>query len=95
MNNCAPQLANNNLLAFHKVLYHIPFFILEAYQCGLIFSIIYDQIVKGKKSGLAELKGTVSKAAGRKITRIMSLAKKKQSTEEQTSSTEEDIPCCG
>lgn len=51
--------------------------------------------VKGKKSGLAELKGTVSKAAGRKITRIMSLAKKKQSTEEQTSSTEEDIPCCG
>ncbi|XP_067899492.1 actin filament-associated protein 1-like 1 isoform X2 [Heterodontus francisci] len=50
--------------------------------------------VKGKRSGLAELKGTVSKAAGRKITRIISLAKKKQATEEQTSSTEEDIPCC-
>ncbi|XP_062909600.1 actin filament-associated protein 1-like 1 isoform X1 [Mobula hypostoma] len=50
---------------------------------------------KGKRSGLAELKGTVSKAAGRKITRIMSLAKKKQVSEEQTSSTEEDIPCCG
>ncbi|XP_043559758.1 actin filament-associated protein 1-like 1 isoform X2 [Chiloscyllium plagiosum] len=51
--------------------------------------------VKGKRSGLAELKGTVSKAAGRKITRIISLAKKKQTSEEQTSSTEEDIPCCG
>ncbi|XP_048399032.1 actin filament-associated protein 1-like 1 isoform X1 [Stegostoma tigrinum] len=51
--------------------------------------------VKGKRSGLAELKGTVSKAAGRKITRIISLAKKKQASEEQTSSTEEDIPCCG
>uniref|UniRef100_A0A4W3GPR4 Actin filament-associated protein 1-like 1 n=2 Tax=Callorhinchus milii TaxID=7868 RepID=A0A4W3GPR4_CALMI len=50
---------------------------------------------KGKRSGLTELKGTVSKAAGRKITRIISLAKKKQTTEEQTSSTEEDIPCCG
>uniref|UniRef100_A0A8C0H4L8 Actin filament-associated protein 1-like 1 n=1 Tax=Chelonoidis abingdonii TaxID=106734 RepID=A0A8C0H4L8_CHEAB len=51
---------------------------------------------KGKKSGLAELKGSVSRAAGRKITRIISFSKKKPSSEDtQTSSTEEDIPCCG
>lgn len=52
---------------------------------------------KGKKSGLAELKGSVSRAAGRKITRIISFSKKKHPTQEdtQTSSTEEDIPCCG
>ncbi|XP_038267867.1 actin filament-associated protein 1-like 1 isoform X1 [Dermochelys coriacea] len=51
---------------------------------------------KGKKSGLAELKGSVSRAAGRKITRIISFSKKKPSPEDtQTSSTEEDIPCCG
>uniref|UniRef100_A0A8D0GDZ7 Actin filament-associated protein 1-like 1 n=1 Tax=Sphenodon punctatus TaxID=8508 RepID=A0A8D0GDZ7_SPHPU len=51
---------------------------------------------KGKKSGLAELKGSVSRAAGRKITRIISFSKKKPSPEDtQMSSTEEDIPCCG
>ncbi|XP_053232560.1 actin filament-associated protein 1-like 1 isoform X1 [Podarcis raffonei] len=51
---------------------------------------------KGKKSGLADLKGSVSRAAGRKITRIISFSKKKPSPEDtQTSSTEEDIPCCG
>ncbi|KYO20166.1 actin filament-associated protein 1-like 1 isoform A [Alligator mississippiensis] len=51
---------------------------------------------KGKKSGLAELKGSVSRAAGKKITRIISFSKKKASPEDtQTSSTEEDIPCCG
>ncbi|XP_073211932.1 actin filament-associated protein 1-like 1 isoform X5 [Lepidochelys kempii] len=51
---------------------------------------------KGKKSGLAELKGSVSRAAGRKITRIISFSKKKPSPEDtQTSSTEEDLPCCG
>uniref|UniRef100_A0A8C4WEA3 Actin filament-associated protein 1 n=1 Tax=Gopherus evgoodei TaxID=1825980 RepID=A0A8C4WEA3_9SAUR len=51
---------------------------------------------KGKKSGLAELKGSVSRAAGRKITRIISFSKKKPSSEDtQTSSTEEDFPCCG
>uniref|UniRef100_A0A670XWG0 Actin filament-associated protein 1-like 1 n=1 Tax=Pseudonaja textilis TaxID=8673 RepID=A0A670XWG0_PSETE len=51
---------------------------------------------KSKKSGLAELKGSVSRAAGRKITRIISFSKKKASPEDtQTSSTEEDIPCCG
>ncbi|XP_021266260.1 actin filament-associated protein 1-like 1 isoform X2 [Numida meleagris] len=51
---------------------------------------------KGKKSGLADLKGSVSRAAGKKITRIISFSKKKPSPEDtQTSSTEEDIPCCG
>uniref|UniRef100_A0A8C5MLW5 Actin filament-associated protein 1-like 1 n=1 Tax=Leptobrachium leishanense TaxID=445787 RepID=A0A8C5MLW5_9ANUR len=51
---------------------------------------------KCRRSGLAELKGTMSRAAGKKITRIISFSKKKQSVEEhQTSSTEEDIPCCG
>ncbi|XP_067160675.1 actin filament-associated protein 1-like 1 isoform X2 [Apteryx mantelli] len=51
---------------------------------------------KGKKSGLADLKGSMSRAAGRKITRIISFSKKKPSPEDtQTSSTEEDIPCCG
>uniref|UniRef100_H3A751 Actin filament-associated protein 1-like 1 n=1 Tax=Latimeria chalumnae TaxID=7897 RepID=H3A751_LATCH len=52
--------------------------------------------VKGKKSGLAELKGSVSRAAGRKITRIISFSKKKPSIEDtQPSSSEEDVPCCG
>ncbi|XP_069100732.1 actin filament-associated protein 1-like 1 isoform X3 [Pleurodeles waltl] len=51
---------------------------------------------KVKRSGLAELKGSVSRAAGRKITRIISFSKRKPSPEDtQTSSTEEDIPCCG
>ncbi|XP_019475946.1 actin filament-associated protein 1-like 1 isoform X2 [Meleagris gallopavo] len=51
---------------------------------------------KVKKSGLADLKGSMSRAAGKKITRIISFSKKKPSPEDtQTSSTEEDIPCCG
>uniref|UniRef100_A0A669PPX7 Actin filament-associated protein 1-like 1 n=1 Tax=Phasianus colchicus TaxID=9054 RepID=A0A669PPX7_PHACC len=51
---------------------------------------------KAKKSGLADLKGSMSRAAGKKITRIISFSKKKPSPEDtQTSSTEEDIPCCG
>ncbi|XP_053320777.1 actin filament-associated protein 1-like 1 [Spea bombifrons] len=51
---------------------------------------------KCRRSGLAELKGTMSRAAGKKITRIISFSKKKQAAEEhQTSSTEEDVPCCG
>ncbi|CAH2277221.1 actin filament-associated 1-like 1 [Pelobates cultripes] len=51
---------------------------------------------KCRRSGLAELKGSMSRAAGKKITRIISFSKKKQSVEEHhTSSTEEDIPCCG
>ncbi|XP_075457078.1 actin filament-associated protein 1-like 1 isoform X2 [Ascaphus truei] len=51
---------------------------------------------KCRRGGLAELKGSMSRAAGKKITRIISFSKKKQSVEEhQTSSTEEDIPCCG
>lgn len=38
----------------------------------------------------------MSRAAGKKITRIISFSKKKASPEDtQTSSTEEDIPCCG
>uniref|UniRef100_A0A8D2N8T7 Actin filament-associated protein 1-like 1 n=1 Tax=Zonotrichia albicollis TaxID=44394 RepID=A0A8D2N8T7_ZONAL len=51
---------------------------------------------KGKKSGLADLKGSMSRAAGKKITRIISFSKKKPCPEDtQTSSTEEEIPCCG
>ncbi|XP_009089946.3 actin filament-associated protein 1-like 1 isoform X1 [Serinus canaria] len=51
---------------------------------------------KGKKSGLADLKGSMSRAAGKKITRIISFSKKKPCPEDtQTSSTEEVIPCCG
>ncbi|KAM4748039.1 actin filament-associated protein 1-like 1, partial [Rhinophrynus dorsalis] len=51
---------------------------------------------KCRRGGLAELKGSMSRAAGKKITRIISFSKKKQSVEDhQTSSTEEDVPCCG
>nr|XP_008013122.2 actin filament-associated protein 1-like 1 isoform X2 [Chlorocebus sabaeus] len=51
---------------------------------------------KGKKSSLAELKGSMSRAAGRKITRIISFSKKKPLADDlQTFSTEEEVPCCG
>ncbi|XP_012328945.1 actin filament-associated protein 1 isoform X2 [Aotus nancymaae] len=51
--------------------------------------------VKRKKSSKPEAKGTVSKVTGKKITKIISLGKKKPSTDEQTSSAEEDVPTCG
>ncbi|XP_021571392.1 actin filament-associated protein 1-like 1 [Carlito syrichta] len=51
---------------------------------------------KGKKSSLAELKGSVSRAAGRKITRIITFSKKKPLPDDlQTTSTEGEVPCCG
>ncbi|XP_045686145.1 actin filament-associated protein 1-like 1 isoform X1 [Phyllostomus hastatus] len=51
---------------------------------------------KGKKSSLAELKGSMSRAAGRKITRIISFSKRKALADDlQASSTEEEVPCCG
>lgn len=50
---------------------------------------------KGKKGSKSEQKGTVGKGAGKKITKIISLGKKKPSTDEQTSSAEEDVPTCG
>ncbi|XP_056667576.1 actin filament-associated protein 1-like 1 isoform X1 [Monodelphis domestica] len=51
---------------------------------------------RGKKSSLAELKGSVSRAAGRKINRIISFSKKKSLTEDaQMSPPEEGVPCCG
>uniref|UniRef100_A0A4X2JLV7 Actin filament-associated protein 1-like 1 n=1 Tax=Vombatus ursinus TaxID=29139 RepID=A0A4X2JLV7_VOMUR len=51
---------------------------------------------RGKKSSLAELKGSVSRAAGRKINRIISFSKKKSQTEDaQMSPAEEGVPCCG
>uniref|UniRef100_A0AAY4A262 Actin filament-associated protein 1 n=1 Tax=Denticeps clupeoides TaxID=299321 RepID=A0AAY4A262_9TELE len=50
---------------------------------------------KGKKNGKSEQKGTVGKVAGKKITKIIGLGKKKPSTDEQTSSAEEDVPTCG
>ncbi|MCI4384592.1 hypothetical protein PGIGA_G00040580 [Pangasianodon gigas] len=51
--------------------------------------------VKGKKNSKTEQKGTVGKVAGKKITKIISLGKKKPSTDEQTSSAEEDVPTSG
>ncbi|XP_044041020.1 actin filament-associated protein 1 isoform X4 [Siniperca chuatsi] len=51
---------------------------------------------KGKKNSKSEQKtGTVGKGAGKKITKIIGLGKKKPSTDEQTSSAEEDVPTCG
>ncbi|XP_068163919.1 actin filament-associated protein 1 isoform X2 [Antennarius striatus] len=51
---------------------------------------------KGKKNSKAEQKsGTVGKGAGKKITKMIGLGKKKPSTDEQTSSAEEDVPTCG
>lgn len=51
---------------------------------------------KGKKSSLAELKGSMSRAAGRKITRIISFSKRKALADDlQTPCTEEEVPCCG
>ncbi|PNJ77421.1 AFAP1L1 isoform 2 [Pongo abelii] len=51
---------------------------------------------KGKKSSLAELKGSMSRAAGRKITRIIGFSKKKTLADDlQMSSTEEEVPCFG
>ncbi|KAL3046765.1 hypothetical protein OYC64_004699 [Pagothenia borchgrevinki] len=51
---------------------------------------------KGKKNAKSEQKtGTVGKGAGKKITKIIGLGKKKPSTDEQTSSAEEDVPACG
>ncbi|XP_004451014.1 actin filament-associated protein 1-like 1 isoform X3 [Dasypus novemcinctus] len=51
---------------------------------------------KGKKSSLAELKGSVNRAAGRKITRIIGFSKKKPPAEDlQASPAEEGVPCCG
>uniref|UniRef100_H3CHB7 Actin filament-associated protein 1 n=1 Tax=Tetraodon nigroviridis TaxID=99883 RepID=H3CHB7_TETNG len=51
---------------------------------------------KGKKSSKPEQKGgTVGRGAGRTITKIIGLGKKKPSVDEQTSSAEEDVPVCG
>uniref|UniRef100_UPI003AAE361C actin filament-associated protein 1 isoform X2 n=1 Tax=Centroberyx gerrardi TaxID=166262 RepID=UPI003AAE361C len=51
---------------------------------------------KGKKNSKSEQKsGTMGKGAGKKITKIIGLGKKKLSTDEQTSSAEEDVPTCG
>ncbi|KAM5298227.1 actin filament-associated protein 1-like 1 [Ctenodactylus gundi] len=51
---------------------------------------------KGKKNSLAELKGSVSRAAGRKITRIIGFSKKKAVAEDlPTFPPEEEVPCCG
>ncbi|XP_058575714.1 actin filament-associated protein 1-like 1 isoform X1 [Neofelis nebulosa] len=51
---------------------------------------------KGKKNSLAELKGSMSRAAGRKITRIISFSKKKPLADGlQTSCPDQEVPCCG
>ncbi|XP_078792608.1 actin filament-associated protein 1 isoform X4 [Oryzias latipes] len=51
---------------------------------------------KAKKNSKSDPKtGTVGKGAGKKITKIIGLGKKKPSMDEQTSSTEEDVPTSG
>ncbi|XP_024144153.1 actin filament-associated protein 1 isoform X2 [Oryzias melastigma] len=51
---------------------------------------------KAKKNSKSEHKtGTVGKGAGKKITKIIGLGKKKPSMDEQTSSAEEDVPTSG
>ncbi|XP_059744050.1 actin filament-associated protein 1-like 1 isoform X2 [Bos taurus] len=50
---------------------------------------------KGKKSSLSELKGSMSRAAGRKITRIISFSKKKALADDLQASSTEEVPCCG
>ncbi|XP_068455739.1 actin filament-associated protein 1 isoform X2 [Clinocottus analis] len=51
---------------------------------------------KGKKNSKSEQKtGTVGKGAGKKITKIIGLGKKKPSSEEQSSSAEDEVPSCG
>ncbi|XP_077057066.1 actin filament-associated protein 1 isoform X2 [Siphateles boraxobius] len=52
-------------------------------------------LAKGKKNSKSDQKGTVGRVTGKKITKIISLGKKKPSTDEQTSSAEEDVPTCG
>ncbi|XP_014641678.1 PREDICTED: actin filament-associated protein 1-like 1 isoform X1 [Ceratotherium simum simum] len=50
---------------------------------------------KGKKSSLAELKGSMSRAAGRKITRIIGFSKKKVLADDVQMPSTEEVPCCG
>lgn len=52
-------------------------------------------LAKGKKNSKSDQKGTMGRVTGKKITKIISLGKKKPSTDEQTSSAEEDVPTCG
>uniref|UniRef100_UPI00358F2828 actin filament-associated protein 1 n=1 Tax=Myxine glutinosa TaxID=7769 RepID=UPI00358F2828 len=49
---------------------------------------------KGKRTSLAELKDSVSKATGKKITRFMTLGRKKKTSDEPSSS-EEEASACG
>lgn len=65
------------------------------YSCPLhVLSL--SRSAKGKKNSKSEHKtGTVGKGAGKKITKIIGLGKKKPSTDEQTSSAEEEVPSCG
>ncbi|XP_064787972.1 actin filament-associated protein 1-like [Oncorhynchus masou masou] len=65
------------------------------HENGHTFTDCKDQ-GKGKKDSQKSQKGgTLGKGAGKKITKIIGLGKKKPSTDEQTSSAEEDIPTCG
>lgn len=62
----------------------------------IVLYISFLLSAKGKKNTKSEQKtGTVGKGAGKKITKIIGLGKKKPSTEEQTSSAEEEVPLCG
>uniref|UniRef100_A0A4W6DGG5 Actin filament-associated protein 1 n=1 Tax=Lates calcarifer TaxID=8187 RepID=A0A4W6DGG5_LATCA len=64
--------------------------------CNVSCASIFLYLGKGKKNSKSEHKtGTVGKGAGKKITKIIGLGKKKPSTDEQTSSAEEDVPTCG
>ncbi|XP_029932075.1 actin filament-associated protein 1 isoform X2 [Myripristis murdjan] len=68
----------------------------ETHSPTIFFEASLSDFGKGKKSSKSEQKsGTVGKGAGKKITKIIGLGKKKPSTDEQTSSAEEDVPTCG
>uniref|UniRef100_A0A3B3T9N7 Actin filament-associated protein 1 n=1 Tax=Paramormyrops kingsleyae TaxID=1676925 RepID=A0A3B3T9N7_9TELE len=54
-----------------------------------------EQAEEWLKNAKVDQKGAVGKVTGKKITKIISLGKKKPSTDEQTSSAEEDVPTCG
>lgn len=62
---------------------------------SVLHMLLSHTSAKGKKNAKVDQKGAVGKVTGKKITKIISLGKKKPSTDEQTSSAEEDVPTCG
>lgn len=79
---------------YHSLTNNLSFYLsLSSLSLFLFLSCWHS--AKGKKNSKPEQKGTVGKGAGKKITKIIGLGKKKPSTDEQTSSAEEDVPTCG